>query len=294
MNDHVDPFLNDDKLSEAFAVDAPSPTTEHLERLRKQIASRTKVSMNPESATSPGNKPRMANMRRFRLPVSFAAIATVVLIALLATRPFLKDAAAGLQDTLKTTREALWIHGSTTVEHAGTTVIAESWCSPAERVVAFRSPRMMHFVDYEQGVQSSYTEKHGKVFQWKADPSTEGLGREFVHALLNDQDLKSSFPFHEVSEVSKTFVDVGGKSAAHYSFQVQMKSNPEVRWKTTIRTHATSGRITHWEDHHAGGMHVKVIFDYPDNGPRDIFELGAPSTAKVIEIATPDSDLFGK
>lgn len=293
MNDHIDKSLNDEELSEAFDVDAPEPTDEHIEQLRGQVLLHTSPSRQSRQTTVEIGEAIHAR-RLVRVPLSLVSISAVVLIALLVARPFVKDAAAGLQDSLQATREAMWIHGSTTIEHGDKTVIAESWCSPADRIVAFRSPQMLHFVDYEEGLQSSYMESHGKVFQWSADPSMEGFGRQFVHALLNDQDLQSSFPLHKVSDVTKTEIDVGGQSRTKYSFHVQMEERPEVRWETSIQTDPNSGRIVFWEDRHANGMQVMVEFDYPDDGPSDIFELGAPSTAEVVNIATPESDLFGK
>ena len=64
--------------------------------------------------------------------------------------------------------------------------------------------------------------------------------------------------------------------------------------RARIQTDPNSGRIVFWEDRHANGMQVMVKLDYPNDGPRDIFEMGAPSTAEVIKIATPESNLFGK
>lgn len=292
MNNHFEESLNDDELSKAFGVDVPEPTDEHIEQLRGQVLLHTKPSMPSRKTTVGTGEPEIARWGRDRIPLSLVAVSAVVLIAFLVARPFANDASAGLHDSLKTTREASWIHGSTTIKHGDKTVVAESWCSPAERIVAFRSPQMLHFVDYEEGLQLSYTESRGKIFQWNADPGKEGFGRQFVHALLNDLDLQSSFPLHEVSEVRKT--DVDGQSGTQYSFNVQMKEHPEVRWETSIQTDPNSGRIVLWQDHHANGMQVMVKFDYPDNGPRDIFELGAPSAAEVIKIATPESNLFGE
>jgi hypothetical protein len=294
MNDRIDDFPIEDELPEAFDAAPAEPTAEHIEQLRRQILSRTKPSMTRVNVAPPANERARTSLSRFRLPASLAVIATVVLFALLAIRPFANDAAAGLQDTLKATREALWIHGSTTITHGDKTIVAESWCSPAERIVAFRSPEMLHFVDYAQGLQSSYTDKHAKIFQWNADASTEGFGRDFVHALLNDQDLKSSFPLHDVSEVQKAVVNVDDMSGTQYSFHVRLKSNPDVGWETTVRTDPTTGRIRLWQDHHSSGMLVNAKFDYPDNGPRDIYELGAPLDTEVIELATPDGAVFGK
>lgn len=294
MNDHIDESFSDEELSEAFDLDAPEPTDEHIEQIRGQILRHTSSSLLSRQTTVGTGEPKIARRHRVRIPLSLASVSAVVLVALLLARPFVKDAAAGLQDSLKATRQALWIHGSTTIKHGDKTVVAESWCSPAERIVALRSPQMLHFVDYEKGMQSSYMEQHEKIFQWRTEPSAEGFGRQFVYALLNDQDLELSFPLHEVSEVAKTEIDAGGQSRTEYSFHVQMEKHPEVRWETSIQTAPSSGRIVLWQDHHANGMQVTVEFDYPDDGPGDIFELGAPPTAEVVNIATPESDLFGK
>lgn len=292
MKNHNDEFLNDDELSGAFSINGAEPSDEHIELVRHQITLHTTPAMTNRMPAADSKVSVNTRRRQFRIPVSLVSIAAVVLIMLLVARPFAEDAAAGLQNSLTTTRKALWIHGSTTIEHRDKVVTAESWCSPAERIAAFRSPEMMHFVDYKLGLQFSYSEEHGRVFQWNADPTTEGFGRQFVHTLLNDQDLKSSFLFHEVSAVNKTVVHVGGNTAMRYSYHVQMKENPDVRWETSIQTDPDSGRIILWEDRHANGMHVKVLFDYPNYGPHDIRELGAPSTAEVVRITTPDSDLF--
>ncbi|MFG0294892.1 MAG: hypothetical protein ACF8PG_03215 [Maioricimonas sp. JB045] len=290
MLDHIDDVPDDDELAGAFDADAPEPSPEHIAKLRRQVAQHTRPA--PSAAAWTSDPPVRNNSRA--VPVSVAAIATVLLVAVLAILPFVNDASAALQHTLKATREAVWIHGATTIERDGRTVTAESWCSPVERVVAFRSPRMLHFVDYASGVQTSYSEKPGKVFRWKADAGTEGFGRRFVLALLNDQDLTSSFPFHDVSEVRKHVVSVDGRPSTQYSFRVQAKDNPDRYWDTTVRTDPDTGRIVLWQDLHSGGMHVTTRFDYPDSGPRDIFELGAPATVEVVELPTPDSELFGK
>ena len=242
MNVPHDPFPTDDELSKAFDVDAPEPSTEHIRWLRAQIASHINLPTagHGEITTDP-SEPSSLTWPRLRVPMSLAVVAALLLAALLTTLPFAKDAAASLHDTLRATREARWIHGSTTFTHAQKTFDAESWCSPAERIVAFRSPHWIHFVSYELGIQTGYSETLGKVYQWEADPSTEGFGRDFVFALLNDQDLQSSFPLHDVSKVHKSTIDVNGKSGTRYSFHVQMRSNPDIRWETTVTTDPESG-----------------------------------------------------
>lgn len=291
---HFDEFLNDDELSKAFDSDPPEPSDEHVEQLRRQIGKQTNPSQPTRNSNERARSRHDTLLRRWHFPVSLTSLATVLLIALFVTRPFARNAEASLHDSLRATREALWIQGSTTIKFGDKTTDAESWCSPVERIVAFRSPQMLHLVDYKKGQQFSYSENQGEVFQWNADPNAEGFGRQFVHALLNDQELKSSFPYHDVSEVKKTVVDIGGSPTTRYFYRVEKRDKPENWWETSIQTDPETGRIVHWEEHHSNGMHVKVFFEYPANGPRDIFDLGAPREAEVVKIATPGSDLFGK
>ena len=151
----------------------------------------------------------------------------------------------------------------------------------------------MHLVDHQRGLQFSYTAELGKVFQWNADAGGEAYGRQFVHALLNDQDLKDSFPNHEVSKVDKSNILLDGERMTQYLFHVHVVDQDDIQWETTILADSRSGRIVRWEDRYANGMLVTVVFDYLEDGQQDVFALGAPADAEVVNIATPNSELFG-
>lgn len=291
MNEHLESPPNDDELRTAFEAETVEPTADHLERLRTRIASNTKPCTGQSNLVDSTDQGAYKSGRWYRVPASLTVIVALAIIAVLVARPFVKDVAAEFHSTLNATREAAWIHGSTTTRHDGKTWATESWCSPVERIVAFRSKQLLHFVDYELGLQSSYSRRQGKVFQWQANPRGEGMGREFVFALLNDQNLQASFPFHEVSDVKKSVIDVGGETGTEYSFEVQQKDDPSISWTTSVTTDPATGRIILWTDQHASGLKVSTSFDYPDSGPSDIFELGAPLETDVIEIDMPRMDL---
>ncbi|QEG43815.1 hypothetical protein [Roseimaritima ulvae] len=293
MKHSSDEFLNDERIAAAFDVDAVEPSPQHVEQLRRRLAGQINADSRPQHLDTPSGRRRL----RFRLPLSLASIAAAALLVGLLLRPFSGAAEAGLQRSLMVTREAGWIHGLTTIEHQQQTTVAESWCSPAERIVAFRSPQMMHFVDYQQGQQFSYAAGPNKIFQWEADAGREGWGRQFVYALLHDQDqnqsLQSLFPGHDVSDVQTSRLDGERGGITQYSYRVRSRRTPDVGWTTTIQTADASGRILRWQDQHTSGMHVSVVFDYPDQGPGDIYQLGADRDAEIVRIATPANKLFG-
>jgi hypothetical protein len=218
--------------------------------------------------------------------VAFAAsMAGLVLIM----RPFGETAAAGFNSALEATRLESWIHATTIVEHLGISTESQSWCSPQHRIAAFQSPNSLHFVSYEEGVQSSYSNQADSIYRWRANMGFENFGRSFVQALLANGNTSSAFPFHNVSKVKRSHVTIGGRPLIEYSLSFEFKGEPSVQWKTTVETDPQSGRIVSWEEHHAGGMHIETTFDYPSSGPTDIYSLGVDRNTKVIDrVASSD------
>ncbi len=263
----------------------PEPSEEHCEALRKKIMACTfeQVQVNALTAASGASK---ASRAHFPLRLSLVVSASILLCCLLTVSAFMRNADASLRSSLDATRSAEWIHGMTTVKHAGVTSVAESWCSPIDRLFAFQSPQLLLMVNYTKGVQASYSEGQGKIIQWPVDQRSENLGRAFVVALLNDGDIKSSMPLHTVSEVRKSVGSSVSSSIVEYTFQVQDKGNPSIRWETRVSTAPETGRIVLWEDKHVGGMTVTTRFEYPAAGPRDIYQMGAPRDAEVFELGS--------
>ncbi len=174
-------------------------------------------------------------------------------------------------------------HTTTTVEYLGESNESESWCSPQQRIAAFRSPQMLHFVNYSEGTQWNFSEKAKAIYHWRADMNFENVGRTIVHALLSDGDLAAAFPIHKVSNVEKSRIDSDGPSRFQYLFDLKLKNNAAVHSHAIVQVDRASGRIVLWDETHAGGMRIVTRFDYPASGPRDIYELGADANAAVID-----------
>jgi hypothetical protein len=191
--------LTDHELADAFRAEAPDiePSASHVESLRERLLSQTIASpelyeQNPKPSgqtpiASAGSKPR------FGFATKLVTIAAMIAVLIIAQRPLTGTAAADFRSALDATRHEAWIHTTTIVEYLGESNESESWCSPQQRIAAFRSPQMMHFVNYAEGLQWSHSDKAEVIYHWRADMNFENPGRTVVQALLTDGDLASAF-----------------------------------------------------------------------------------------------------
>ena len=283
--------FNDKELIDAFqaAVTPVEPTAEHVNGLRLKLQEKTNRLGERRDSSDVLVASAIRTHNRTRYYSQMVAIAGIVLAVFLVSRLLTGTAAANLKSALDATRQSVWIHASTTVKRVDDAVELESWCSPVRRISAFRSTQLVHFVDYAEGIQSSYSEKTDTVFRWRADPSSEEIGRTFMNALLANGDLSSSFPMHLVSSVKKTRVKSPSKEQVRYSFDLKLKAMPKVSWETIITVESDTERMVSWEESHADGTQVFTRFDYPAVGPSDIYAIGARLEAKVVDrVASSD------
>ena len=279
----IPPEFDDNDLKDALGDGAlpPAPSSTHINRLRLRIRDCTKQSRTTHKTSFVARSKTLVLIR--------VALVAGLIFVLFAIQNFSGTAAANLRTALDVTRRHVWIHSSTTITHEGETIELESWCAPDKRITAFRSPQMLHFIDYGGGIQSSYSEKSDTIFRWRAEMSGEEMGRSFINALLSQGDIKSSFPCHKVSAVENSTILEDGISKTQFTFQLELKTAPQVHWETLIRVNPTSDLIDTWEEIHSDGTRVLTRFDYPPDGPTDIFALGADRNATVIDrVASSD------
>ena len=289
-----DPHFTDREMNEALTQtnESTEPSAVHFNSLRLKL--RQEAYAQNVGSTRGFN----SRLRQFDVLSSTAtkwlAVAATILVLSFASRIYIGTANASLKSTLNATRRSGWIHSSTIVVHSNDTQLFESWCAPAQRLAAFRSKHMLHFINYEEGTQASYTDKSKSIYCWRADMNSEEIGRTFINALLTNGDLSQSYPWHTLSDVKRTLIEVAGEKKTKYSFQLKFKSNPEIRSETIVQADPKTGLIESWEEIHANGTRVRTDFDYPATGPRDIYELGASRDAAIVDrIASSDVVALG-
>ncbi len=309
MNDANE--FSDEELAEAFRLSSAeeTPSESHIESLRSQLLAQTSSSGRvlsverlsarafavcglPAQETTTGPSDVQINgsaQRAFGITGKLALFAAMTALIVVAVMPFSVNAAASLTTALRATRMQLWIHAKTVIEHEGELTTSESWCSPLHRIAAFRSPQHLHFVNYQSGIQSSSSIERNIIYHWRANPRTEEFGRTFVLALLSEDNLQSALPMHTISRIQKSDIQVSGRPGIQYSFALESKDQPSVRQKVVVQVDRSTRQIVAWDEDHSGGMRVKTVFDYPESGPRDIYELGAARNAEVVDrVASSD------
>ncbi len=296
---NIDPHFTNEELAESYRAhstgDNVEPSTAHIESLRLLMREQTcssDLAQNSQSKSPIQLPPQQIARGKFVWIKRIAVMAALLAVAMLSMRLAVSTAEGSFRAVLHAMRQHVWIHGTTTIEYQNNPIRQQSWCSPQQRIFAISSPSMLYFVNYEEGIQSSYTEKTNSILRWRADKWGEEAGRAFIGALLAEGDLKDTLPLHNVSPVKKTAIDVNGQARIQYAFELELKSMPAVRSSTLVNVDPQSGRIILWTESNSNEMRVATQFDYPETGPSSIYDLGAPLDAKIVD-RTATSDIGG-
>lgn len=280
-------------MGEAYSLpstgEGDKPTESHLHQLRHRLLSQTKEVALPQASASESwipNAYKQSRTSRRRWLLRSVAVSAMILVTLLLSRVLVDRADASLSQILESTRKNLWIHGKTIVTNQSKSFESQSWCSPSLRISAYQSPWMTHLIQYEDSVQLLYDNASNSIIRMHADNAYEHFGQSFVSALLTERPLPSINPDHKISSVTKRFRTVDGTRYLRYSYQVQSRSIPEAGWTTHIDVDSRSGSIVTWQETHSNGVEISTRFEYPEIGPSNLYDLGVPQDANIIDFTS--------
>lgn len=245
----------------------------------------------------PVTRPRQLG-RRLIMAASVAA-AVIATVAMWLWRP-----AASWAEVARAVRGKPWIHG-THVRESGKEVPAgssEFWFSAEAKVYADRREQWAMFDDYRLGVRCEYDAQFNQIVRQVtlSDDSAQEM-RELWEGLMRG-DLRLGLKFgggQLVALESREVVDEGRRWLEYeltFRTTYDWSSNTRIhnRFRVDPETQLPHSLIRTWlgpADHPAQAPpSVECIFDYPDHGPMDIYDLGAPRTA-VVDDRVPDDNL---
>jgi len=251
-------------LRDTRAPDGPS----------QQLVTSTIAAIFAETGPTTTFAPR-GGKRRWRLVaasvVTVATVAGAVLIALLAY----PSPSVGWADVTKAIQSQKWIRGrgALTGGRGGT-----MWLSPERQIWARRGGRFFQFVDGRERAKYEYF--GGAIV--KRPLGEEDAGRVLpMDALSRDEDAIGPWLFGRVKIVDQERREVmeGGKRWIEFQMvlfpgkanQATLRVDPETRLPVYLFvTSPDDASLSHkWE------------FDYPEDGPTDIYALGVPREAKI-------------
>jgi len=250
-------------------------------RERPRLTDRVMDEVRESGADGPTEEPptplTRAKQRRWKIlaasVISVATVAGGVLIALL----IVPSPSVGWADVTKAIQSQKWIRGTAAFpdDRDGT-----MWLSPERQIWAFRSKRSFRFFDGRERAKYEY---YGGSRAIERLPLGEEDARRVLplDALSQDKDAIGPWLFgtekivdqkrREVTEDGKTWIEFQMVLWRGDANQATLRVDPETKLPVYLLVSAPGD----------ASKSFKWQFDYPEDGPTDIYALGVPREIKI-------------
>jgi len=229
------------------------------------------------------------------------AIAATLLVA--AVLFFTSPPSVVLANALAASRAKPWIHGTTTLSDGKGSRQMEFWISSQRGVSAVRHGEFLQLDDHQLKVSTKFVPTEGVIYRlpelelpgavWQAHGDTNLLERILLHA----GDAEAAFPKEKIVRSEKKDLTENAKPWIEYSFTLERRYEPLTKRNLVIRVDASSKLLHSCIVRHLAGPTSATVrltsttrFDFPETGPADIYALGAPRSAEIVD-RVPRGDL---
>ena len=203
-------------------------------------------------------------------------------------------------DSFALLRTRPWIHITATSDD----VVHEGWIAPDLGIVAARNNDVLEFDDLHMAESFTYRKSSQQVVQVPLTDHRKHLidGRSLVAVLSRTEVTPQEFlavfwrdsakDLRAMGQSSRTIVDATG---AWREIRCNFAVLPNVgtdRVAATLRFESKTGTLRTVDlemDVTLAGMRkrnrrsIRMSFDYPDDGPRDIYALGVPAKTELVD-----------
>jgi hypothetical protein len=242
--------------------------------------------------TAPYDRSRGSSWaRRRRDAVWIAGLAAGLLVCLSVASQLFRGSDAWAQ-VVQAVRARAWMHGTATTPEGEK---LEFWLATSRGLAASRYGQFVHFCDLRLGETYQYDPGEQRVIRL---PLNDFEADEFrlMEALLagflrGDQELK--LPDSPVQLVRQRRREIRDDGRDWLEFELEFH-NPRVSpndLTMIYRIDPATGLPREMTLHRGGApSSLKVVLDYPDSGPTDVYALGVPRDAKLVD-RVPQGDL---
>ena len=230
----------------------------------------------PASTRAKSNRKRtFVKILKWAMPSAAACAAAAMLILSLLPGPAAVQSAYGeVTEAIQKSRSAEWVHYVSFDGQMQTWISLKPYCiiqKPAKGGVIFDDGESFKQLRYdpEQNtirIQDTMLESDAKEFASVLD---------YVMSAINEDKARGA-PFE------RSHSTVNGKRCTVY----YVKNADRSKWKK-LAVDIDTKQIVRFEilEH---GQQVAMDFDYPKSGPQDIYALGVPRDAKIVDVRTRD------
>ena len=284
-------------LGEHFDIDPPDP--QFVDRLSQQLDAEfaSTLSGAPSLSTDPAiqndSPVRLAddtNRRKTRSRMfsrwPSGAVAAAVLLGVFAFWTF--QPPTSWADMIKALKSAPWVQTD-----SGRT---SNWASASNQVFAHRNAGQTVFASHREGTILNFVGNEDRIYQAESQQDWRPLDQQLI-AWLADSANTSIDPDADWSIVSESVDRVDDDSGRWFKLAVVFQSaEPNVQVFTAIFTiDPDSGMPVSclvregsfgFADLEIGNGWQTVSFDYPSDGPANIFDLGVSSDAQIVMLGS--------
>jgi hypothetical protein len=258
-----------------------APEPRYARRLRRMVLAR--VSPQPHSS----------RWTRRHTAMGLAGLAALVLIGVILwpVGPELSWA-----QVVSAVRAKPWIHGTANVPEEGT---HEFWLSPARGISASRSGELVYFDDDRAQVSYCFDRQQKTLVREPEIPGRNEQAHSFLRLLdavfRGDAKLDNPFPGMELVDQRRRHLQWAGRPWVEYQLDLRADSaedrltlliDPQSRLPESMTILSTRRDDSPREK----PTEVKFTFDYPEQGPADVYALGVPHDA-TIDDRVPNGEL---
>ncbi len=273
----------------------PSPLDDDEEELMRELVSEAgnpAVAPRPEFVAGLREtifnrlEPERRARRRVRLLIGSVFAAAAVVAAVLTVSIFWP--ANAWAQVAKVLQAQAWVH-SRTFGPDGKEV-GEGWFSPKNRVIASRHGAEVEYHDAALRTLTKYVPTEETVYRLPEQKDRLSMGMDFYQALLDPKGpSKSPLPGMDLIGQSRRKVEEGGRTWEDVDLTLRVIAGDREH-RMRFRLDLSTGLPHSCVFQSLEGPNGTTLFDYPEHGPADIYELGAPRTAKLVD-RIPGDDL---
>jgi hypothetical protein len=169
-------------------------------------------------------------------------------------------------------------------------VYGEGWFSAKNGVSAFRHGPAVEYHDKTLQVVTKYVADEGAIYRLPENPELSAMDRnDFFERLLDTEGpAKSPVPGMEVVTRNRHDVVVDGRSWIEIELTCKVVGGDRkqtMRFRVDPKTKLPHSCVFQSIE----GPEGTNVFDYPDHGPADIYDLGAPRSARIVDRMPSDN-----
>jgi len=257
------------------------PNPAHRENLRRQMLS----AFNETGGQSSPRTTVFQTLRKtiMKSPISkFAAAAAVIIIAIMIGINYFGGSIDGSTVALAQVKKAMekvdWLHGINKATGGDT----EEWYSFQSQIKILKENGKITYWNYGEGKKYVYVSSKGSITVFDISDENFAIGAaspfEFIERLIKLEQDRGAELIRKAGKYNDTKAEIWQVTRLEENGIEKIKLFIDIKKCLPI-----AGEVKYTDIKGDIAYKGNIKFEYPEEGPQDIYALGVPRTAKIID-----------